>query len=261
MWMFKITCFAPIEPKQLEKALNGIHFRTVKNGFEWSMDGITFRIVPFQNEPRGPIKGYRVYFDGDIHGGSYLFDLSLGCLGAEVTGVEYILTYPKMDTVDWINDIRKRSTFQMVDARGLFLKHGVGVIVVNNSVTLQLHSRKNKKLIMVDAIKKIDFIREELVPVKIRSFFIVPGGNRMIVEFFTGKENQFVVLQDKIFRNGEVIADGQSVLIQHLILNEPSWILIDKGEENPPLYFKTDKVTAVLPNNEFFNGKRFSERV
>lgn len=164
--MFKITCFAPIEPKQLEKALKGIHFKTVKYGFEWKMDGTTFRIEPFKNDPRGIVRGYRAYFDGDIHGGTYLFDLSLGCLGAEVTAVEYILKYPTMSSVDWLNNIRKRSSYQMIDSRGLFNKQGVGVIVVNDSVTLQLHSRKSKKLIMVDAIKKIDFIREELVPVE-----------------------------------------------------------------------------------------------
>lgn len=82
----------------------------------------------------------------------------------------------------------------------------------------------------------------------------------MIIEFYTGKENQFVVLQDKIFRNGEVIAEGRSVTIHHLVMNEPSWLLIEKGEEIPPLYLKTDKVTAVLPNNEFFNGKRCSRK-
>lgn len=164
--MFKITCFAPIEPKQLENAIKGIHFKTVKSGFEWKMDGTTFRIEPFQNQPRERMKGYRVFFDGDIHGGSYLFDLSLGCLGAEVTGVEYILEHPTMKNLDWMKQLRKRSTYQMVDVRGLFVKQSVGVILVNDSVTLQLRSRKNKKLIMVDAIKKIDFIREELMPVE-----------------------------------------------------------------------------------------------
>ncbi|QCJ45454.1 hypothetical protein FAY30_26290 (plasmid) [Bacillus sp. S3] len=45
--MFKITCFAPVEPEQLEKALKGIHFKTVKNGFEWRMDGNT--VSPYSN--------------------------------------------------------------------------------------------------------------------------------------------------------------------------------------------------------------------
>ncbi len=44
--MFKITCFSPVDPSKLEKALRGIHFKVVKNGFEWNMDGTTFRIEP-----------------------------------------------------------------------------------------------------------------------------------------------------------------------------------------------------------------------
>ncbi|RHW35954.1 hypothetical protein D1B31_17840 [Neobacillus notoginsengisoli] len=168
--MFKITCFAPVEPKQLAKALKGIHFKVVKNGFEWKMDESTFRIEPFQNQPRDSMKGYRVYFDGDIHGGFYLFDLSLGVLSAEVTGVEYILDHPEMKHSDWIKLLRNRPSYQMVDSRGMFVKQGIGVVLVNDTVILQLRSRKNKKLIMVDATKKIDFIREELMPVEFDLF-------------------------------------------------------------------------------------------
>ncbi|MFT9496316.1 MULTISPECIES: hypothetical protein [Bacillota] len=170
--MFKLTCFAPIEPEKLELSLRGIHFKIVKNGFEWHMDGTTFRIEPFQNQPRESMKAYRVYFDGDIQGGSYLFDLSLGCMGAIVTGVEFIMTHPKMKQDDWIKDLRKRPSYKMIDPRGLFMKGSCGVVVVNDSVTLQLRSKKNKKLIMVDCLKKIDFIREELYPVEYDLFSI-----------------------------------------------------------------------------------------
>lgn len=81
----------------------------------------------------------------------------------------------------------------------------------------------------------------------------------MIIEFYTGRDIQFVVSQDKLFRNGEVIEEGV-ITIKHLMMNEPSWIMVDKGELNPPLFIKTDKVTAVLPNNEFFNGKRCTRK-
>lgn len=164
--MFKITCFAPIEPNQLEKALKGIHFKTINSGFEWKMDGSTFRIKPFENQPRGSMKAYRVFFDGDIHGGAYLFDLSLGCMGAIVSGVDYHLEHPTMKHQDWMKDLRKRASYQMIDARGLFMKQGIGVVLVNDTLTLQLRSRKNQKLIMVDSLKKIDIIREELMPVE-----------------------------------------------------------------------------------------------
>jgi hypothetical protein len=165
--MYKLTCFAPIEPKQLELALKGITFKTVKNGFEWKMDGATFRIEPFQNQPRDSMKAYRVLYDGsDIHGGAYLFDLSLGCMGGIVTAVEYTMEHPTMKHQDWMKDLRKRKSYQMIDARGLFMKQGIGIVVVDNSITVQLRSRKNQKLILVEALRKVDFIREELCPVE-----------------------------------------------------------------------------------------------
>jgi hypothetical protein len=163
--MFKLTCFAPIEPEQLELKLKGIHFKKVKNGFEWTMDGAIFRIEPFQNQSRDSMKAYRVMFDGDIHGGAYLFDLSLGCMGGIITAVEYTLVTPNRTNQDWMRDLRKRASYEMIDARGLFMKQNIGIVVVNNSITVQLRSRKNQKLILVDALKKIEFIRDELKPI------------------------------------------------------------------------------------------------
>lgn len=168
--MYKITCFAPVGPEQLERGLKGIHFKSVKNGFEWKMDGTTFRIEPFKNQPRDSMKAYRVFFDGDIHGGAYLFDLSLGCFGAHVTGVEYTLSHPSMQNESWMKELLKRPSYQLIDSRGLFTKQNVGIVIVNNTVTLQIRSKKNYKLIMVDCLKKIDFIREELKPVEFDLF-------------------------------------------------------------------------------------------
>lgn len=169
--MYKLTCFAPVEPKQLEQALKGITFKTVKNGFEWKMDGTTFRIEPFQNQPRDSMKAYRIFYDGgDINGGAYLFDLSLGCMGGIVTAVEYTMEHPSMKQSDWMKDLRKRKSFQMIDPRGLFMKQRVGIVVVENSITIQLRSRKNKKLILIDSLKTVDSIREELIPIEFDLF-------------------------------------------------------------------------------------------
>lgn len=164
--MFKITCFAPIEPEKLGIALKGIRFTATKKGYEWSMDGTRFRIEPFQEQPRASMKGYRVYFDGDIHGGAYLFDLSLGCMGAYVTGIEYQLEHEQMKKEQWFKELRRRKSFKLIDPRGLFMKEKIGAVLVNDSVVIQLHSRKNQKLILVDALKQIDFIREDLQPVE-----------------------------------------------------------------------------------------------
>lgn len=164
--MFKITCFAPIEPEKLGKALKGIRFTATKKGYEWSMDGTTFRIEPFQEQPRNSMKGYRVYFDGDIHGGAYLFDLSLGCMGAYVTGIEYQLEHVQMKKEQWFKELRRRKSFKLIDPRGLFMNEKIGAVLVDDSVIIQLHSRKNQKLILVDALKQVDFIREDLQPVE-----------------------------------------------------------------------------------------------
>ncbi|MFC0476911.1 hypothetical protein ACFFHF_17040 [Robertmurraya beringensis] len=162
--MFKITCFAPIDPSDLEQRLKGIYFKTVRKGFEWSMDGSTFRIEPFENQPRTSMKAYRISFDGEIHGGQYLFDLTIGCLEPLVTCVECILDYPTMKDVDWMKELRKRPSYQMIDPRGLYMKKGISAIVTNDSLTLKLHSRKNNNLKLVDALKEIDILREDLVP-------------------------------------------------------------------------------------------------
>lgn len=162
--MFKITCFAPIEPSDLEQRLKGIYFKTVRKGLEWSMDGSTFRIEPFENQLRTSMKAYRISFDGELHGGLYLFDLTIGCLEPQVTCVEYILDYPSMKDVDWMKELRKRPSYQMIDPSGLYIKKGIGAIVTKNTLTLKLHSKKNKNLKLVDALKEIDILREDLVP-------------------------------------------------------------------------------------------------
>lgn len=154
-----------MEPKQLSTVLKGLHFHPFQNGLEWRMDDAVFRIEPFKNQPRDSMKAYRVYFDGDIDGGLYLFDLSLGCLGAQVTGIEYVLENPGMKSSDWIKELRKRPSYKMVDSRGIYSKLGANIVVVNNTVTIQLHSRKNKKLKTMDCLKQIDAIREDLTPV------------------------------------------------------------------------------------------------
>ncbi|KYD23143.1 hypothetical protein B4135_0966 [Caldibacillus debilis] len=49
----------------------------------------------------------------------------------------------------------------MTDPRGLFNKNGCGIIVVNDTVILQMRNRN--KLKVYEALKKIDSIREELL--------------------------------------------------------------------------------------------------
>ncbi|QCJ45597.1 hypothetical protein FAY30_26265 (plasmid) [Bacillus sp. S3] len=80
-----------------------------------------------------------------------------------------------------------------------------------------------------------------------------------MIEFYTGMDNQFIVSENKLFRNGEVIAEG-TIQIHQLLMHEPAWFIVEIGEENPPQFLKTDRVSAVLPNNEFFNSQRCTRK-
>ena len=162
--MYKITCFVPISPEDLETALRGMHFKCVKGSFEWSIDGTTvFKIEPFKNQPRLSQKAYRVYFNCDIAGAAYLFDTSLGYLGASITAVEYTLTDSNYKTLDWISRLNKQPKIKR-EGPGIFVKEGIGAIVVNDSVVFQLRSRKNKNLILFDCIKKIEDFLQDVKP-------------------------------------------------------------------------------------------------
>lgn len=77
----------------------------------------------------------------------------------------------------------------------------------------------------------------------------------MMIEFYTGIETQFVVTEHRIYRNGKAIAEGD-IQVFHLMLNEHAFFNIEQGENNPPLFLKLDKVTAVLPSQEVYRGLR-----
>jgi len=174
--MFKLTCFAPIPPEQLGTALRGLRFATKKEGFEWYLDGHIFRIEPFKNQPRESMKGYRVLFNGEIDGGIYLFDSSLGWLEPMVTGVEYELSHQKMKTEDWIKDLMKRPSYKMIDSRGLFQKGRIGVVVVNDKITFQIRASKGKKLKLIECLKEIELLQSELRPVEFDLFSYLDEG-------------------------------------------------------------------------------------
>ncbi|MDC3424361.1 hypothetical protein NC797_07555 [Aquibacillus sp. 3ASR75-11] len=174
--MYKITCFTSITPNELGKALKGFRFLTTKEGFEWKVDGYSFRIEPFKNQPRHNMNGYRVYFDGSIDGGIYLFDMAIGWTHPKITGVEFDLSVSSRTSKDWINDLISRNSFRTIDTRGLFRKGKVGVIAVNDTVTLQIRSTKGKQLKLIECLKEVEKIREEITPVEFDLFSFIEEG-------------------------------------------------------------------------------------
>ncbi|PGT83240.1 hypothetical protein [Bacillus sp. AFS040349] len=174
--MFKITCFAPISPEDLGKALKALKFQEKKGCYEWYLDGHVFRIEPFKNQPRDSMKGYRVYFNGNIDGGIYLFDSALGWLETNISGVECELEIASMKSNDWIKDLISRNSFKTLDTRGLFLKGRVGVVVVNDKVNLQIRSTKGKQLKLIECLKEVNVIRDELRPDDFNLFSFIEEG-------------------------------------------------------------------------------------
>lgn len=170
--MFKITCFASISPEDLSAALRGLRFTQKKDCFEWQLDGHFFRIEPFKNQSRESLKGYRVFFNGAIDGGLYLFDSALGWLSPSIAGVEYELSHESKNSNDWLNDLSKRSSFKCLDPRGLYMKGNTHLVVVNDKINLQIRSPKGKSLKMIKCLKEVNALRDELKPVSFDLFSI-----------------------------------------------------------------------------------------
>jgi len=175
--MFKVTCFIEHSPEKLSSALSGLHFQKTKEGFVWNLDGHVFRIEPFKNQSRASnFYGYRVYFDGSIDGGLYLFDLSMGFFHPRVTGVEYNLFHHNRDKNDWLKDFNSRKSYQSSDTLGIYRKGKVGIVVLDDCVNLQIRATKKRSLKLIECLKQIDKIQEEIKPIEYDLFSIMGEG-------------------------------------------------------------------------------------
>lgn len=175
--MFKVTCFIELSPEKLSSALSGLHFLNKNEGLVWSLDGHIFRIEPFKNQERANNSyGYRVYFDGSIDGGLYLFDLSMGFLNPRITGVEYSLYHHNRDKNDWIKDLNSRKPYKRSDTLGIYRKGNIGVVILDDCVILQIRATKNRSLKLLECLKQIDMIQEEIKTVEIDLFSFTEEG-------------------------------------------------------------------------------------
>ncbi|WP_078557037.1 hypothetical protein [Bacillus alkalicellulosilyticus] len=163
--MYKITCFAAITEEKLSNALRALRFKKTKEGYEWQLDSAIFKIIPFENQPRGKTKGFRVYFNGSIEGGIYLLDTSLGWLSPSITGVEYDMFLEYFDNREWVKNLCSRPNYKTLDTRGIFRKGPVGVVVSYEHLNLQIRASKGKQLKILDCLREVEKVREELQPV------------------------------------------------------------------------------------------------
>lgn len=75
----------------------------------------------------------------------------------------------------------------------------------------------------------------------------------MSINFYTA-HTQFTIFEDKVFKNGEVIAEG-SIFVFQLILGLPAWIIVNGELIDLPTIIHTSKVISVLPEHEKFDGE------
>lgn len=163
MWkdnFFKITFFASIDPRQLQMRLEKLKFTPTSDGHQWEIDGYSFIIEPFKNQPSDDMKGYRIYFNCNPDIALYLIDGVFRGIKRIVTSVEYTLSLKGITSRKWIAHLDGQPQCTMTDPRGLFTKNGVGLVVVNDRVILVY--RKNT-MRLAEGLKKVDSIREELV--------------------------------------------------------------------------------------------------
>jgi hypothetical protein len=163
--MFKLTTFVSIHPEKLEIALRGLHFNQTTKGFEWKLDGHTFLISPFG--PKGNHQesyGYRIYFDGLIDGGLYLFEMCMSGYEPRIQAVEFDLIHKNRSQQDWIKDFLSRPSLLPGSMRGIFSKGKVGIVCLpDHTVNIQLRI-KSKASKLSEFLKEIESVRYELQP-------------------------------------------------------------------------------------------------
>ncbi|PGT83241.1 hypothetical protein [Bacillus sp. AFS040349] len=77
----------------------------------------------------------------------------------------------------------------------------------------------------------------------------------MTFDFYTFN-SKFSIGEDFIMKNGEVIAEGNVFLFQ-VLLGYPAYLIVNtKNEFCLPLVVKTEPITSVLPEYEFFDGSQ-----
>ncbi|WP_026801553.1 hypothetical protein [Pontibacillus halophilus] len=172
--MYKITCFLPVSFSELCIHLRGMHFRNEKGVLVWKADGHEFKICPFTNQNESDsTHGYRVSFNGSMDGGLFLFDMALNSYKPQVKGIEYELPLGERTQHEWIKELYKWRSIETIDTRGIFRKDSIGIVVVPDHVNLQVRPKRKKNLKMVECLKEIDKLREDITPSTYDLFSII----------------------------------------------------------------------------------------
>ena len=167
--MYKVSAFLQYSFEELVPLLKPIGFRVKKQDenevLVLGIDGLSFIIRPLQVRGVKPF-GYHITYDGSCDGFLALYDMYVGIMNPEVTGVQYELKKADKTQEEWITTLKKLKPVQMLDHRGIFQWGSVGIVVVSEFVNLQIRSRgpKAKHLKIIECMHEIERVRDEINP-------------------------------------------------------------------------------------------------
>jgi hypothetical protein len=176
--MYKVTLFMKVSPKELEEKLLPVGFKQSKGSLLWSSEGNIFQIVPFGGNDRITSDyGYRLYFNS-LNGGLYLYDMALSMFQPEIKGVEYNLTELERTKAGWQFYFKSRPSFKEIDARGIYQKGKVGIVIVNdNHLNLQVRPKRPKGVVPLnESLEEISVLLEEINPTELDIFSFLEVG-------------------------------------------------------------------------------------
>ncbi|MFD1736210.1 hypothetical protein ACFSCX_06485 [Bacillus salitolerans] len=177
---YRLTVFLNVHPKKLQEYLRGMNFVHQGDSLLWKVDHHEFRITPFKKYGDFQVEwAYRISFNGSIDGGMYLLDLSVGCFKPSIKAIEYTLFDESMKFEDWIREMRKRPSFLMKETKGLFQKGELNCVVIDHALILSLRKKTRKIHQVIECMKEIDKVRDDLMPNKIDLFSFM--GNEVAV--------------------------------------------------------------------------------
>lgn len=179
--MYKVTAFLHYSFQELISLLKPVGFRTMqKDGHEClvlRIDGLSFVIRSLQVRGVKPF-GYHLSYDGSCDGFLALYDMYIGIMNPEVTGVQYELRKADTTQTEWITKLKGLKPVKTIDASGIFQWGSVGIVVVPDFVNLQIRSKgpKAKHLKIIECMQEIERVRDEINPSDFNLFSFLEEG-------------------------------------------------------------------------------------
>lgn len=162
---FKITFFLKQSIKELTVGLKGLGFVPSEKKLRWTVGEKVFDICPFTGEKRHDEPyGYRAFFNGTVGGGLYLYDLSVAVYKPIVAAVEYTMSFGDTTRQEWIQHFNQQRTLNEGPLEGTYNWNGIYLSVLPDQLLFMVRAKKNKKLNINECVKRIEAVKEEVIP-------------------------------------------------------------------------------------------------